>query len=224
MLLHRQRVVGTAFHRCVVGNDHALDAVHPADAGNDRGGRHIAAVHAVRGELRDLEEGRARIEQAGDTLARQQLRRGEVLLPGRFRATKAILSTVLRRSSTTFSMAAALALNSAERALSWVFSVLRVSSLQGNIHRGDAETQSQRREQPVRFSLRNLCVSAPLQDFFVLNLLQFLDPLFQFHRRGLAIATSTASGVSASCSNPRCSGRMKPSSTARSHSSISGPK
>ena len=57
MLLHRQRVVGAALHRRVVGDDHALDAIHAADAGDDGGRRYVAAIHAVRGELRDFEKG-----------------------------------------------------------------------------------------------------------------------------------------------------------------------
>ena len=66
VLLHRHRVVGAALHRRVVGDDHALGAGDPADAGDDAGARHLAAVHAVRGELRELKERRADVEQPAD--------------------------------------------------------------------------------------------------------------------------------------------------------------
>ena len=64
MLLHRHRVVGAALHRRVVGDDHAFLPRDPADAGDHAGGRRLAVVHAEGGELADLEEGRARVEQA----------------------------------------------------------------------------------------------------------------------------------------------------------------
>ena len=73
MLLHRHRVVGAALHRRVVGDDHAFLPVDAADAGDHAGRRRLAVVHAVGRELADLEERRARVEQAVDALARQQL-------------------------------------------------------------------------------------------------------------------------------------------------------
>ena len=92
VLLDGQRVVGAALHRRVVGDDHALDAIDPADAGDHRGGRHLegigAAVHAVGGELADFEEGRAGVEQAVDALARQQLAARQVLLARRLGAAE----------------------------------------------------------------------------------------------------------------------------------------
>ena len=73
VLLHRHRVVGAALDRRVVADDHALAPRHAADAGDDarRGDRVV--VHPVRGELRQLEERRAGIEQRAHPLARQQL-------------------------------------------------------------------------------------------------------------------------------------------------------
>src|SRR5690554_7067679 len=41
VLLYRQRVVGAAFDRGVVGDDHAFDPGHPADACDQAGGRHL---------------------------------------------------------------------------------------------------------------------------------------------------------------------------------------
>jgi len=73
VLLHRQREVGPALNRGVVGDDHALGAVDEADAGDDAGGRCLAVVHAVRREPAELEERRARIEQQLDALAREEL-------------------------------------------------------------------------------------------------------------------------------------------------------
>ncbi len=81
VLLHRQWVVGAAFHRGVVGHDHAFHALYTADAGDHPGCRHVLAVDVMGGELADLEEGRACIEQAVDAFARQQLAaRGMALL------------------------------------------------------------------------------------------------------------------------------------------------
>ena len=72
VLLDRHRVVGAAFHGGIVGDDHAFGAFDPADAGDQPGCRCIVVVHAVGGKLADLEEGRARIEQVVDALARQK--------------------------------------------------------------------------------------------------------------------------------------------------------
>jgi hypothetical protein len=80
VLLHRHRVIGAALDGGVVGDDHALAARDAADAGDHRRGMHVAAVHAVRGELADLEERRAGIEQAAHPVARQELAAREVLL------------------------------------------------------------------------------------------------------------------------------------------------
>jgi hypothetical protein len=73
VLLHRHRVVGAALHRRVVGDDHAfLPWTRPMPAIMPAAGASLV-VHAVGGELADLEEGRARVEQAVDALARQEL-------------------------------------------------------------------------------------------------------------------------------------------------------
>ena len=47
VLLHRDRVVGAALHRGVVGDDHALAAGDLADAGDDAGARRVVVVHPV---------------------------------------------------------------------------------------------------------------------------------------------------------------------------------
>ncbi|MDT4868346.1 hypothetical protein FQZ97_1033020 [compost metagenome] len=73
VLLHGQRVVAAAFHRGVVGHDHAFDAFDPADAGDHPGGGYVFAIDAMGGQLADLEERRAEIQQAIDPFARQQL-------------------------------------------------------------------------------------------------------------------------------------------------------
>ncbi|MCY1447080.1 hypothetical protein D9M71_636830 [compost metagenome] len=72
VLLHRQRVIRAAFYRGVVGHDHAFHAFHAADAGNHARRWHVFAVHLMGGQLADFEERRARVQQAVDTLARQQ--------------------------------------------------------------------------------------------------------------------------------------------------------
>ncbi len=80
VLLHRDRIVGAALDRRVVADDHALAAGDPADAGDEARARRIVVVHPVRGELRQLEERRARIEQLRDPIARQQLAARQMLV------------------------------------------------------------------------------------------------------------------------------------------------
>ena len=89
VLLHRQREVGAALDRRVVADDHALAAGDPPDAGDDAGRGDVAVVHVPRGELRQLEERRAGIEQRAHALARQQLAAADV--PGAGRLAAALL-------------------------------------------------------------------------------------------------------------------------------------
>ena len=79
MLFDRNRIVGAALDRGVVGDDHAFAPGDPADARDDAGRRHVAAVHAVGGERRKLEDGRSRIDQRVDAVAREQLAPIEML-------------------------------------------------------------------------------------------------------------------------------------------------
>ena len=85
MLLHRHRIVGAALHRGVVADHHDEPAMDAADAGDDAGAVDRLAIHVVRGERRQLEERRARVDQAGDSLARQELAAREVPLAGALR-------------------------------------------------------------------------------------------------------------------------------------------
>ena len=62
VLLDRNRVVGTAFDRRVVGHDHALATGDPADAGDDAGPGAFVVVHPVGGQRSDLEQRTAGIE------------------------------------------------------------------------------------------------------------------------------------------------------------------
>ncbi len=83
VLLDRDRVVGAALHRGVVGDDHALAPGHPADAGDDARRGHGVVVDAVGGELRELEKRRSRVEQQTDALAHRQLAPRHVALARR---------------------------------------------------------------------------------------------------------------------------------------------
>ncbi len=80
VLLHREREIGAALHRGVVGDHHAAPAADVADPGDEAGGGHRLAVRLPRRERRELEERRAGVEQRGDALARQQLAAALVLL------------------------------------------------------------------------------------------------------------------------------------------------
>ncbi len=73
MLLHRHRIIGAALDRGVVAHDHAFAPRHAANAGDDARGVDVAVIHAVRGQRRQFEERRPRIEQLLHPRARQQL-------------------------------------------------------------------------------------------------------------------------------------------------------
>ncbi len=83
---HRLGEEGAALHRRIVGDDHAGRVVDHADAGDDAGGRHLAAVEAMGGERRELEEGAAGIEQQVDAVAHQDLAAGVVAIDLRLAA------------------------------------------------------------------------------------------------------------------------------------------
>ncbi len=85
VLLHGQRIVGPALHRRVVADDHHLPARHAADAGDHARAGHFVMVQIESGELADLEERRARIEQALDAVARKQFAALDMALAVLFR-------------------------------------------------------------------------------------------------------------------------------------------
>ncbi len=88
MLLDRNRVVGTTFDRRVVGHDHAFTTGDPTDTGDDAGPRAFAVVHPVGGKRRDLEQRTPGIEQAVDSVTRQQFAAFDVTCACAFRATE----------------------------------------------------------------------------------------------------------------------------------------
>ena len=86
VFLNGDRIVGAALHRGIVRHHHALAPGDAANAGDDAGAGDVAAVHAVGGELRELEKGAAGVEQHADALARRELARRLVLFRGGTRA------------------------------------------------------------------------------------------------------------------------------------------
>ncbi len=80
VLLDRHRVIGAALHRGVVADDHRRAARNAADAGDHARAGDFAAVHVACRQLADLEERAARIEQALDAVAREQLAARHVAL------------------------------------------------------------------------------------------------------------------------------------------------
>ena len=80
MFFGRQRVVGSAFDRGVIGDHHHLAAVDLADPGNDPGTRDLIVIESQGGQGRKLKERTVRVEQRGDAFARQQLAALPVLL------------------------------------------------------------------------------------------------------------------------------------------------
>ena len=75
VLLHGQRIIGAAFDRRVVADDHHLLAHHPPDAGNHAGGVDRVPVHPVGGERRELRERRAGVQEAHHALRGRSLPR-----------------------------------------------------------------------------------------------------------------------------------------------------
>ena len=72
VLLDRERVVGAALHRRIVGDDEHLALRYPADAGHQPCAGRVVVVDAVRRQRRQLEERRAAIEQLLETFADQE--------------------------------------------------------------------------------------------------------------------------------------------------------
>src|SRR5204863_5992241 len=88
MFLDRQRVVGAALDRRIIGDNHALATSDATDAGDDARRVHVAAIKAEGGEWREFEEGRAWIDQQVDAIASQHLAaRGVTLACGLGAAT-----------------------------------------------------------------------------------------------------------------------------------------
>ncbi len=57
MLLYRDGVIGTAFNRCVIGDNNALLPAHTANScDNAAGVYHIFTVHFMTSQLRQLQE------------------------------------------------------------------------------------------------------------------------------------------------------------------------
>ena len=82
VLFHGEGVIGAAFDRGVVGDDHAFPPRDAPDPGHDPGRVRIAAIEPVRGQRAYFEEGRARIEQQVYPVAHKQLGARLVALPG----------------------------------------------------------------------------------------------------------------------------------------------
>ena len=78
VLFHGDREVDPALHRGVVADNHALAPRDAADARDHAGGRRLAIIHAVGRERGQLQEGRTRVDELLDALARQKLAAGRM--------------------------------------------------------------------------------------------------------------------------------------------------
>ena len=78
MFLHGKRVVGAAFDRRIIGDDHALHAFHCTDTGYNACGRDAIVITFPGRKLTDFEKRRTAIEQLFDALACEQLAAGKV--------------------------------------------------------------------------------------------------------------------------------------------------
>ena len=121
VLLHRERIVGAALDRRVVGDDQDLAAGHAADAGDEAGAGRVAVVQARGGERR-----RFRGTATRDRAAASIRSRTGSLPCARWRACAAATaaaraaSSRARRSATSAVMRAALSRNSALSGRAWL--------------------------------------------------------------------------------------------------------
>jgi hypothetical protein len=81
MLLHSHRIISATFDGRVIAHDHRLPARHPSNPANDACTRHLAIIHVASGELANLKEWRAGIEQSLDTIARKQFAARDMTFP-----------------------------------------------------------------------------------------------------------------------------------------------
>ena len=81
VFLDGHRIVGAAFDRRVVADDHALVALNPADARNDPGAGGCVVIHVVGRGRRQFKEGRARIQQTCHPVARQHFPSADMPIP-----------------------------------------------------------------------------------------------------------------------------------------------
>ena len=73
VLFDRHRVVGTALHRGVVGDEEAFATVHHTDAGDDAGGVRSTVVEFVGCERCEFKKGRPRVTDAFTAFSGQML-------------------------------------------------------------------------------------------------------------------------------------------------------
>ena len=73
VLLDRERIVGAALDRRIVGDDDHIAPRDAPDAGDQAGGRGVVVVDVPRGERRELEKRRVGIEQLVDAFANREL-------------------------------------------------------------------------------------------------------------------------------------------------------
>jgi hypothetical protein len=145
VLLHRHRVIGAALHGGVVGDHHAVHALDAADAGDHAGRRRFAVVHAVRGELANLEERCAGVEQLRHAVARQQLAARGVAFTRPAPPPSAAFSTCRRRSATVLRNCSALRRNSSLRGMIWLWMTCMVLTLAQAVSENSSRPISMRR-------------------------------------------------------------------------------
>ena len=78
MLLHRHGIVGAAFDRRIIGDDHRLAPGDAADAGDQARAMDVAFIHAVGRERPDLEKRRIGIQQPRHAFAGKQFSASDV--------------------------------------------------------------------------------------------------------------------------------------------------
>ena len=121
VLRDRERVVGAALHRRIVGDDQHFARRDPSDAGDEAGAGRVVVVHAGGRQRRQLEERRVRDPAAARCApAPGVCPARDAAAPTARRRLGAPAPAGPRRSATSRSMCARLEPNSAEPGLTWV--------------------------------------------------------------------------------------------------------
>src|SRR6185503_17219114 len=120
VLLDRHGIVSPALDGRVVRHDHAFAARHAADAADDRGGMHVAAVHPPGADLAASEDGDPGSSSERTRSRGSILPRAVCLSRAAWSPPTVTMETFCLRSSTRPLMRSAFSRNSAERGLIWL--------------------------------------------------------------------------------------------------------
>ena len=88
VFFHRERVVGSAFDRGIVGDEYAFQPADPADSGDQSGGGDFVVINLIRCQLGELEKRGGGVEELADSFTWQQFAAVAVFFAGAFAAAE----------------------------------------------------------------------------------------------------------------------------------------